>query len=101
MKDRAAPPNGPTEVFRSHSSIEAEVVCALLAAHSIDSLVSSALAPSVSLMPFGGAEFRVSVAASAAKKPPAEWDGLTLTKIKGIDTAYVRPGAGRLHVRSR
>jgi hypothetical protein len=35
----------------------------------------------------------LSVSTSAAKKPPTEWDGLTLVKIKGIDTAYVRPGA--------
>jgi len=35
----------------------------------------------------------LSVAASAAKKPPEEWDGLKLVKVKGIDTAYVRPGA--------
>jgi hypothetical protein len=35
----------------------------------------------------------LSLAASAAKKPPAEWDGLQLVKIKGVDAAYVRPGA--------
>ncbi len=35
----------------------------------------------------------LSFSASAAKKPPTEWDGLTKVKIKGIDTAYVRPGA--------
>ncbi len=35
----------------------------------------------------------LSVAASGAKKPPEEWDGLKLVKVKGIDTAYVRPGA--------
>lgn len=68
MRKREEPPEGPVEVFRSHSSIEAEVVCALLAAHEIDSLVSSALAPSVSLTPFGGAEFRVSVAGPSAHR---------------------------------
>ena len=34
----------------------------------------------------------VSLAALAAK-PPEEWDGLKLVKVKGIDAAYVRPGA--------
>ena len=28
-----------------------------------------------------------------AKKPPQEWDGLTLVKLKGLDAAYARPGA--------
>ena len=32
-------------------------------------------------------------AAALAKKPPEEWDGLKLVKVKGIDAAYVRPGA--------
>ena len=35
----------------------------------------------------------LSVAALAAKKPPEEWDGLSLVKLKGVDAAYVRPGA--------
>ena len=35
----------------------------------------------------------LSFAASAAKKPPAEWDGLQRVKLKGVDSAYVRPGA--------
>jgi hypothetical protein len=35
----------------------------------------------------------LSAAALAAKKPPEEWDGLKLVKVKGIDAAYVRPGA--------
>ena len=35
----------------------------------------------------------LSVAAFAAKKPPAEWDGLQLVKLKGVDAAYARPGA--------
>jgi hypothetical protein len=30
---------------------------------------------------------------SAAKKPPQEWDGLSLVKLKGMDVAYARPGA--------
>jgi len=29
----------------------------------------------------------------AAKKPPQEWDGLSLVKLKGLDAAYARPGA--------
>jgi hypothetical protein len=32
-------------------------------------------------------------AAALAKKPPEEWDGLKLVKLKGMDAAYARPGA--------
>jgi len=56
----------PVDVFRSHSSIEAEVVRGLLAAHRIEAIVGSALAPSVFPMRFGQTEFRVSVPESAA-----------------------------------
>src|SRR5262249_54091274 len=35
----------------------------------------------------------LSLVAVAAKKPREEWDGLQRVKIKGIDSAYVRPGA--------
>jgi ribonuclease-3 len=59
-------PGPPAEIFRSHSSIEAEVVRGLLAAHGIDSSVSSALSPSVFPIRFGQAEFRVSVAGPSA-----------------------------------
>jgi hypothetical protein len=31
--------------------------------------------------------------AAFAEKPPQEWDGLTRVKLKGMDSAYVRPGA--------
>src|SRR6478609_7727515 len=34
----------------------------------------------------------LSVSALAAK-PPEEWDGLKLVKLKGLDAAYARPGA--------
>ena len=34
----------------------------------------------------------LSVSAFAAK-PPEEWDGLKLVKLKGLDAAYARPGA--------
>src|SRR3569832_1080868 len=34
----------------------------------------------------------LSVSALAAK-PPEEWDGLSLVKLKGLDAAYARPGA--------
>jgi ribonuclease-3 len=56
----------PVDVFRSHSSIEAEVVRGLLAAHGIDAAVGSALAQAVFPMRFGQTEFAVAVAASAA-----------------------------------
>lgn len=58
----------PVEVFRSYSSIEAEVVRGLLAAHGIESAVASGLAPSVFPIRFGQAEFRVSVGAPSAPK---------------------------------
>jgi hypothetical protein len=35
----------------------------------------------------------LSGAAAMAKKPPQEWDGLALVKLKGMDVAYARPGA--------
>jgi ribonuclease III len=56
----------PIEIFRSHRSIEVEVVCALLDAHGIESVVGSALSPSVFPMAFGQAEFRVSVPGAVA-----------------------------------
>lgn len=50
------------EVFRSHLSIEAEIVRALLEAHGIDARVSSAMAPGLFPLRFGGqAAFAVSV----------------------------------------
>jgi ribonuclease-3 len=55
------PPAPPVEVFRGHSSIEAEVVRGLLDAHGIASVISSSLLPAMFPMPFGGAEFRVCV----------------------------------------
>ncbi len=58
----------PVDIFRSHSSIEVEVVRGLLAAHGIEAVVGSALAPSVFPMRFGQAEFRVAVAATAAAR---------------------------------
>lgn len=59
-------PRAPVEVFRSHSSIEVEVVRGLLSAHGIASITSSALPQSVFPIAFGQAEFRVSVPAGAA-----------------------------------
>ena len=56
----------PVEIFRSHSSIETEVVRGLLDAHGIEASVTSALSPSLFPVRFGQAEFRVSVPAAAA-----------------------------------
>jgi ribonuclease-3 len=56
------------EVFRSHSSIEVEVVRGLLTAHRIESIASSALTQSVFPVRFGHAEFRISVASGAAAR---------------------------------
>jgi ribonuclease-3 len=58
---------GTTEIFRSHSSIETEVVRGLLDAHGISASVSSALSPSLFPMRFGQAEFKVSVPGRAAQ----------------------------------
>jgi ribonuclease III len=59
-------PGSPVIIFRSHSSIEAEVVRGLLDAHGIESNVSSALAPSVFPVRFDQTEFCVSVPSSGA-----------------------------------
>ena len=64
MKDRR--PEAPAEVFRSHSSIEAEVVRGLLDAHGIEAGVAAALSPSLFPMRFGQAEFRILVSSSTA-----------------------------------
>ena len=57
----------PTEIFRSHSSIETEVVRGLLDAHGIEAIVSSALSPSLFPVRLGQTEFRVSVPSSSAR----------------------------------
>jgi ribonuclease-3 len=54
------------EIFRSHSSIEAEVVRGLLDAHGIRAIVSSALSPSVFPIRFGQTEFKIAVPGGAA-----------------------------------
>jgi ribonuclease-3 len=61
-------PGPPVEVFHSHSSIETEVVRALLGAHDIESAVTSALSPSVFPINYGYAEFRVSVPRVSAQR---------------------------------
>jgi ribonuclease-3 len=60
--------DAPVEVFRSHSSIEAEVVSGLLAAHDIESSVGSAMSPSVFPVGFGHGEFRISVSSGDAAR---------------------------------
>ena len=59
----ATPP--PVEAFRTHSSIEAEVVRGLLDAHGIDAMVSSVLSLAVG---FGHTVFTISVDADAASR---------------------------------
>jgi len=56
----------PVEIFRTHSSVEAEVVRGLLDAHDIDASVGSPLSPALFPMRFGQAEFRIMVASPAA-----------------------------------
>jgi ribonuclease III len=63
MATRNQPPSDASvDVFRTHSSIEAEVVRGLLSAHGITSTVDSALSPSLFPVNVGNAEFRVRVA---------------------------------------
>jgi ribonuclease-3 len=58
---------GPlVEIFRSHSSIEAEVVRGLLDAHGIDSVIASALSPSAFPIRLGQSEFKICVVSNAA-----------------------------------
>jgi len=64
-RDRSAAP--PVEIFRTHSSIEADVVRGLLDAHGIQALVSSALSRSLFPVRFGQTEFRVSVVSGTAQ----------------------------------
>ena len=71
MPDSLGP---PVEVFRTHSSIEAEVVRGLLDAHGLDAMVSSVLSLAAG---FGHTEFRISVDAGAAGTAPRA----------GVDTA--------------
>lgn len=60
------------EVFRSHLSIEAEIVRALLEAHGLDARVSSTLAPGLFPLRFGGqAAFGVSVRKRHAERAEA------------------------------
>ena len=64
---KTVPGAPPAEVLRTPSSVEAEVVCALLDAHDIEATVSSALA---ALLPmrFGQTEFRITVPAGSATR---------------------------------
>ncbi len=66
MSDRAASLN-LAEIFRSHSSIETEVVRGLLDAHDIEASVSSTLSPSLFPVRLGQTEFRVTVPAASAQ----------------------------------
>jgi len=56
------------EVFRSHSSIEVEVVRGLFDAHGIESAVESALSQSLFPMAVGQTEFKVSVASDQSAR---------------------------------
>src|SRR5690349_4118519 len=58
----------PVEVFRTHSSIEAEVVRGLLEAHGMDASVASALPQAIFSMRFGQAEFAIAVEAEHASR---------------------------------
>jgi ribonuclease-3 len=58
----------PVEVFRSHSSIESEVVRSLLDAHGIDASVGSALSPTLFPVRFGQTEFRITVPSGDANR---------------------------------
>lgn len=64
MTGRHDPQRQPIEVFRTHSSIEAEVVRGLLEAHNMDASVASALP--LAMMRFGQAQFGITVSADLA-----------------------------------
>ena len=66
MSERKGAGLTPEEVFRTPSSVEAEVVCGLLDAHHIEASVASALSPTLFPMRFGQAEFRITVASGQA-----------------------------------
>jgi len=68
VRPAGRPGPAPVEVFRSHSSIEAEVVRGLMSAHDIEAAVGAALSPSVFPMRFGQTEFTVTVPASLANR---------------------------------
>ncbi|HEX5068687.1 MAG TPA: ribonuclease III [Vicinamibacterales bacterium] len=53
--------NSPVEVFRTHSSVEAEVVRGLLDAHDIETNVRAPISRSLFPMRFGQTEFSISV----------------------------------------
>ena len=64
VRDRDEPRHQPVEVFRTHSSIEAEVVRGLLEAHGMEASLASALP--LAMMRFGQAEFGIAVNAELA-----------------------------------
>jgi ribonuclease-3 len=68
MTDSSRHLGPPVEIFRSHSSIEIEVVRGLLDAHDMESAVESALSRSLFPMAFGQTEFKVSVPAGLAAR---------------------------------
>jgi ribonuclease-3 len=61
-------PSRPEEIFKTASSIEAEVVRGLLEAHGIESMMASALSPSVFPIRLGHPEFKITVAHTAAHR---------------------------------
>jgi ribonuclease-3 len=68
MTGRDSPRLPPIEIFRTHSSIEAEVVRGLLEAHGIEASVASALPQAIFSMRFGQAEFGIAVSADFASR---------------------------------
>jgi ribonuclease-3 len=68
MTGRDGPRLPPIEIFRTPSSIEAEVVRGLLEAHGIEASVASALPQAIFSMRFGQAEFGIAVGAEFASR---------------------------------
>jgi ribonuclease-3 len=66
MAESGSGPDALVEIFRSHASIEAEVVRGLLDAHGIEAGLSSALTSAVFPQQLGQASFKVTVTAGAA-----------------------------------
>jgi ribonuclease-3 len=61
-------PRTPVEIFRTHSSIEAEVVRGLLDAHGVATVVGSAMSRSVFPLRLGQTEFSIAVPREAASR---------------------------------
>lgn len=68
MGEHRPPEPAPVEIFRTHSSVEVEVVRGLLDAHDIETHVGAALSPSVFPVLFAQAQFCITVPGESARR---------------------------------